>query len=346
METPTQAEIIAFVGLCLIIVFFVLAERRITRSKGHILINHAIYGGVGLAMLIFIPASVKVEIFSPLTVMIVGTALPIYESIRAVCTIGAEDDTVWLQYWIAQSALSFSTEFIDDLEPQPFKTHWHEFEFFFMLWLCLPMTDGASLIYEYITEPYLAPIIQPIVKKMDTWLNKIVLLFINASHMWLVWAAFEFLNPSWKRAFWIAIGVVFPLGSSLIAVTTPEGIDDTFWLTYWSCFGILFVIIDYLEDFFGHIYGFYTISIVITIYLMLPLFRGADQAFRHILVPLAGLQEMLIKRDAYQIKMETLEKIPEERRALVLKEIADQFMEDESIGKKKAPNYQAISQVV
>jgi len=341
----SQADIIAFIGICLIVASIFLAERRIERTKGHKLINHAIYFSVGILMILFLPTEIKADIFSPVGVMVVGTALPVYESIRAVVTIDSDDDTVWLQYWLTQAALSFSTEFIDDFEPSAFKTHWHEFEFFFMLWLALPMTDGAHLVYEYITDPYLAPIIQPYVSKFDTWLNKVVLMFVNASHMWLIWAAFEFLDPSWKRAVWIGIGVIYPLGASLIAVTTPEGSDDTFWLTYWSCFNIQFLIIDFLEDFFGQIYGFYTVSIIFTVYLMLPLFNGAEKVFRHILVPIAGLHEMLIKRDAYQIKMETLAKIPEERRALVLKEIADKFMEEETV-KGKTTNYQAISQVV
>ena len=58
---------------------------------------------------------------------------------------------------------------------------------------------------------------------------------------------------------------------------------------------------------------------------MLPLFRGADEVFRSILVPLAGLQELLAKRDADILKKQVLKDIAPERRALVMKEIAQSF---------------------
>ena len=39
----------------------------------------------------------------------------------------------------------------------------------------------------------------------------------------------------------------------------------------------LFLCMDYLENFVGSIPGFYSICLCCTIYLMLPLFRGAEQ---------------------------------------------------------------------
>ena len=45
---------------------------------------------------------------------------------------------------------------------------------------------------------------------------------------------------------------------------------------------------DTLETFVGWVPGFYTLAIFTTVYLMLPMFRGADKVFRKILVPLAG----------------------------------------------------------
>jgi hypothetical protein len=65
-----------------------------------------------------------------------------------------------------------------------------------------------------------------------------------------------------------------------------------YWLTYWAVYGCLFVIMDLSEKVLGRIPGFYTLIIFSTIYLMLPMFRGADKVFRKILVPLAGLQEV------------------------------------------------------
>jgi hypothetical protein len=39
----------------------------------------------------------------------------------------------------------------------------------------------------------------------------------------------------------------------------------------------LFLCMDYLENFIGAVPGFYCICLCCTIYLMLPLFRGAEQ---------------------------------------------------------------------
>lgn len=58
---------------------------------------------------------------------------------------------------------------------------------------------------------------------------------------------------------------------------------------------------------------------------MLPMFRGADKVFRKILVPLAGLQEMLLLRDSIQIKKQMLKDLPPDRAELVSKSIAKFF---------------------
>lgn len=180
------------------------------------------------------------------------------------------------------------------------------FEFFFYLWLILPWTDGASIFFDFIMAPLVAPLIQPIVAKMDGFINKLIAAAMNAAHLSVVWIVFEFLDPSLKRVIWIALATIFPLLSSTVSVTTLEGGDDTvrtsnfgfmfvllvpsllhiralplkYWLTYWSCFGILFLITDFIENFIGFIPGFYTLTIAATVYLMLPLFRGADTVSR------------------------------------------------------------------
>lgn len=136
------------------------------------------------------------------------------------------------------------------------------FEFFFYLWLLLPWTDGACVVFDFVMEPIVGPIIQPMVQRMDNTIAKIVAAVMNASHLSFVWIVFEFFPPALKRTVWIMIGTVFPLASSVVSVTTAEGGDDTYWLTYWSCFGILFLIIDFLENFLGFIPGFYTVAII------------------------------------------------------------------------------------
>jgi len=247
-----------------------------TRTRGRDIKVHAIYVGAVVATFILLPMTAKEVFFTPFTVVVAGTVYPIYESLRAVCTIGSEDDTVWLSYWISQGIVSFTTEWVDGIG-QKVQIHWNMLEFFLFLWLLLPWTDGATLVFDFIMTPFVAPVIQPLVKKMDGYINKIVMVVMNGAHLSIVWIAFVFLDPTLKRAIWIMIGTVFPLLSSIVSVTTFDGGDDTYWLTYWSCFGLLFIVTDFIENFLGQIPGFYTIVIAVTVYLMLPLFRGAEQ---------------------------------------------------------------------
>jgi len=53
-----------------------------------------------------------------------------------------------------------------------------------VLWLILPFTDGAAIIYEMVTKPYVVPIIAPITKAAEGWLTTVALTLINASHLW------------------------------------------------------------------------------------------------------------------------------------------------------------------
>jgi hypothetical protein len=82
---------------------------------------------------------------------------------------------------------------------------------------------------------------------------------------------------------------------------------------------------DLIETWLGQTTILYCFMILITVYLFLPMFRGADKVFRNILVPLAGLQEMLMLRDAYMIKRQMLKDLDPERARLVGKSIANIF---------------------
>ena len=113
------------------------------------------------------------------------TVIPIYESIVAVCSIGDSDDNAWLQFWITSGTLAYCTEFIDnirDVFPEGGE-HWYEFEFFFTLWLLLPLTDGAAVIQEYVTKPLFSPIASKLAGKFEGWMQ-MVIAAVNASHMW------------------------------------------------------------------------------------------------------------------------------------------------------------------
>lgn len=62
---------------------------------------------------------------------------------------------------------------------------------------------------------------------------------------------------------------------------------------------------------------------------MLPMFQGADKVFRKILVPLAGLQELLMLRDAIAVKKKMLKDLPPERAKSVRKAIAKFYNDDD-----------------
>lgn len=83
------------------------------------------------------------------------------------------------------------------------------------------------------------------------------------------------------------------------------------------------------ETWLGWIPGFYTLVILAEAYLMLPMFGGADKVFRKVLVPLFGLQEILMVRDAFLVKKHLVKDLPPERAAVVRKTIANFFSEDE-----------------
>jgi hypothetical protein len=206
-----------------------------------------------------------------------------------------------------------------------FITFRYEFEFFLIGWLMLPFTDGSGLAYDFITKPYIAPIAQKVKSKMESWLG-IFLLVVNTSYLWLLWLTFLSLPEEARRFVTVGLGTVYPMAASTIAITTYSSTrEERFWLTYWACYTILFVAMDYLENFVGNIRGFYSLCAVATLYLWLPMFRGAEVIFRRVLVPLSGQHETLLMYDAYMLRLDLELSIPEVHRGRVLAKAADIF---------------------
>lgn len=292
-------------------------------------------------ILFLVPDFIQDEIFSPGSVMVVGTLLPVYESVSASCSFGEGDDVAWLQYWIASSLLSFGTEFIDDIR-DAFPNggeHWFEFEMFFTLWLIFPLTDGATLLYENITRPFLAPIAKTVKGKMDGWIG-ILMTIVNTSNLWFLWFVFMTFPEEARRFLVVVVGTGYPMVASIMAATTSDddGLEDadTFWLIYWACFNILFLAMDYLENFVGEIRGFYSICLASTVYLFLPLFQGANVVFRRILVPLTGHQKELFLHDAWKVRLSIEKAIPDSTiRGEVLARASEMFTKDLKSARRK-----------
>jgi hypothetical protein len=148
-ELSTEKLAIYGISFLLVIILTPLLS-RIPRSRGKNPIFHLLYLAAVLTTLFLLPAFIQDEVFSPGGVLVIGTVIPIYESIVAVCTIGEADDNAWLQFWITSGSLAYATEFIDNVREKfpEGGEHWYEFEFFFTLWLLLPFTDGAAVIQD------------------------------------------------------------------------------------------------------------------------------------------------------------------------------------------------------
>eukprot|EP00804_Cyclotella_cryptica_P011406 CCRYP_016044-RA/>CCRYP_016044-RA protein AED:0.39 eAED:0.39 QI:574/1/1/1/1/0.75/4/463/313 len=245
-----------------------------------------------------------------------------------------KDSTDISQYWMLGGVLFMLTTWVDNvIETEKTNVVWLGSLLFLSFWLYFPLTCGALLVYNNITEPFLGPRLKPLHKQMSNFILAVYQMLANATHLYLVWIIFMFLPAGFKRVVAIAIGTVYPFVCSVTAAATEDIEDDTYWLTYWAVYGCLFLFMDLSETLMGRIPGFYTLVILTTIYLMLPMFRGADKVFRKVLVPLAGLQELLILRDSIQIKKQMLKDLDPERAKLVSKSIAKFFNDD---GEKEA----------
>ena len=291
---------------------------------------HAIYWIVAILVIVLLPASISSYIFSSLTVTLVGAVYPVYRATKAVCTPEEADDKEWLQYWMLGGVLFCLTTWVDDvISAEKADSIWLSTLTFSFFWLYFPKTCGALIVYEKITEPFLGPRLKPIQRQMSNFITYVYQTMANAVHLYLLWIIFMFLPAGLKRTVAILVGTVYPFVCSVTAAATEEIEDDTYWLTYWAVYGCLFLIMDLMETWLGWIPGFYTLIIFSTVYLMLPMFRGADKVFRKILVPLAGLQEMLMLRDSIQIKKQMLKDLDPERAKIVRKSIAKFFDNDD-----------------
>ena len=155
---------------------------------------HLIFWGIGLLLPTILPPGLSRVIFSPPSVALLGTVFPAVESVRAAVTDSGSDDRTWLMYWVIHGIFQYSTEFMDQLAMKydiVYK-YWHTFEVLAIIWLVLPTTDGATLIYKAIAQPYLVPIMQPIKNMADSWISALALTTINAGY--ICWFSFVFMS--------------------------------------------------------------------------------------------------------------------------------------------------------
>ena len=72
--------------------------------------------------------------------------------------------------------------------------------------------------------------------------------------------------------------------------------------------------------------GLYTACLATTLYLMLPMFNGADVVFRNVLVPIAGQREALLLKDAKTLAKNMVKQLPASRHGEAGEAIAEAFL--------------------
>ncbi|ORZ01584.1 TB2/DP1, HVA22 family-domain-containing protein [Syncephalastrum racemosum] len=118
-------------------------ERRTGLPKTHLVLGA---GGLGLIMIFF-------NIAGQLLTNFVSWVYPAYASFKAIETPSPTDDKQWLTYWTVIGFVHIIEYFSDIL------LFWIPFYFLFktlfVLWLALPQTRGAEILYVRFIRPFL-----------------------------------------------------------------------------------------------------------------------------------------------------------------------------------------------
>lgn len=94
------------------------------------------------------------NIFAGFLSNLLGWALPAYLSLKALETPGHDDDTQWLTYWVIFGAFNF-LESVSSLLVAWFP-YYYTFKTIFILYLILPSTRGATVVFNKAFKPLLA----------------------------------------------------------------------------------------------------------------------------------------------------------------------------------------------
>jgi hypothetical protein len=210
----------------------ILIVNKAPRTKGIRIEYHIGFFVASSLFLLFIPEYFQSILFCPAGVLVIGTLIPIYESIKAAVSIDREDYVAWLQFWLASGTFTYVTEWMDVVaEHYPsIAEHWYEFEFLTLLWLLLPFTDGSTFLFDKITAPLIGGMAKRIKSKTESRIS-LFMTVINSSFLWITWFTFLTLDEEARRFIVIAVGTVYPIAASTVACTTRGSRDDTFWLT-------------------------------------------------------------------------------------------------------------------
>jgi receptor expression-enhancing protein 5/6 len=107
-----------------------------------------VYVVLGLGALYFF--LVFFNIAAEFLVNTIGFVIPAYYSLNALFTSKTADDTQWLTYWVVYSFLTVLESAINAVYWFPF---YYTFKFVAILWMALPQTNGAHIVYHSFIQP-------------------------------------------------------------------------------------------------------------------------------------------------------------------------------------------------
>jgi len=81
---------------------------------------------------------------------VAGFAIPGYYSLEALFSVGKSDDTQWLTYWVVYAFLTVFESAVSAVYWFPF---YYTFKFILVLWLALPVTSGAQIVFRSFISP-------------------------------------------------------------------------------------------------------------------------------------------------------------------------------------------------
>ncbi|RFU35899.1 hypothetical protein B7463_g441, partial [Scytalidium lignicola] len=81
---------------------------------------------------------------------IAGFIIPGYYSLEALFSPNKSDDTQWLTYWVVFAFLSVFESAVSAVYWFPF---YYTFKFMLVLWLSLPATSGAQVVFRSFIQP-------------------------------------------------------------------------------------------------------------------------------------------------------------------------------------------------
>ncbi|KIX10577.1 protein yop1 [Rhinocladiella mackenziei CBS 650.93] len=79
-----------------------------------------------------------------------GFIIPGYYSMEALFSTNKVDDTQWLTYWVVYAFLTVLESMINAVYWFPF---YYVFKFILVLWMSLPMTNGAQIVFRSFIHP-------------------------------------------------------------------------------------------------------------------------------------------------------------------------------------------------